>query len=55
LFHQARLGKQGGLRVQPWNAWGLINAGPMGYPARKGEDLVWLGFLPCNPSNVAIM
>jgi hypothetical protein len=27
----------------------------MGYLARKEEDLVWLGFLPYNHSNVAIM
>jgi hypothetical protein len=46
---------QGDLRVQPWNARGLVDAEPTGYPARKGKDLVWLGFLPCNPSDVTII
>jgi hypothetical protein len=31
LIHQAKPGKQGGLRVQPWNARGLVDVGPMGF------------------------
>jgi hypothetical protein len=33
LIHQAKLEKQGGIRVQPWNARGLIDAGPTGFPS----------------------
>jgi hypothetical protein len=31
LVLQAKPGKQGGLRVQPWNDGGLIEAGPTGF------------------------
>jgi hypothetical protein len=33
LIHHAKLEKQGGLRVQPWNARGLVDAGPIGFPS----------------------
>jgi hypothetical protein len=33
LFHQARPEKQGGFRVQPWNAQGHVDAGPIGFPS----------------------
>ena len=42
-------------RTQPLSAQGLVDAGPTGYPARKGEDLVQLGFFPCNPSSSIIL
>jgi hypothetical protein len=29
-----------------WDPWG---------PVRKGEDLVWLGFLSCNSSSIATL
>jgi hypothetical protein len=32
-----------------------IDARPTGYPTRKRGDLVWLGFLPCNPSSSTIL
>ena len=31
-----------------------VDAGPTGYPAREREDLVQLGFFPCNLSNRTI-
>ena len=42
-------------RTQPWSARGLVGVGPTGYPARKGEDLVWLGFFPYNLSSSIIL
>ena len=32
-----------------------VDAGPTGYPVRKGEDLVQLGFFPCNFSSSSIL
>ena len=32
----------------------IVDAGPTGYPAREREDLVQLGFFPCNLSNRTI-
>ena len=32
-----------------------VDAGPTGYPVRKGEDLFQLGFFPCNPSSSIIL
>jgi hypothetical protein len=44
LIHQAKPEEQGGLRVEPWNARGLINARPTGFPidmtTSRGS---WLG------------
>jgi hypothetical protein len=33
LIHHAKPEKQGGLRVQPWNAQGLVDAGLIGFPS----------------------
>jgi hypothetical protein len=33
LIDQAKLGKRGGLRVQPSNAQELVDAGPTGFPS----------------------
>ena len=41
-------------RAQPWSARGLVDAGPIGYPAREREDLVQLRFFPCNLSSITI-
>ena len=33
----------------------VVDTGPTGYPARKEEDLVQLGFFTCNPSSSIIL
>ena len=33
-------GTRRGFQSSTMKCWGLVDAGPMGYPARKGEDLV---------------
>ena len=38
-------------RTQPRSARGLVSTGPIGYPARKEEDLDQLGFFSCNLSS----
>ena len=35
-------------------AWATVDAGPTGYPAKEKEDLVQLGFFPCNLSSRTI-
>jgi hypothetical protein len=49
------LEEQEGSQDQPYSAQGLVGAWPLGYPVRKGEDLVRLGFSICNPSNIPIL
>ena len=34
--------------------WATVDTGPTGYPAREREDLVQLGFFPCNLSSRTI-
>ena len=40
--------------AHPWDARGLVDAGPMGFPMKKREeDLVQLGFPTCNPTRTS--
>jgi hypothetical protein len=55
-FYSARPeGTRWGFQSSTMKCSGVVDTGPMGYPTRKGEDLVWLGFLPCNPNSSVIL
>ena len=50
----SRRGRARSDRVKKGEGRGTVDAGPTGYPAREREDLVQVGFFPCNLSNRTI-